>query len=167
MSTAICQPGRVDPAPRAPQRPPVETWWEAHRRIAGYGFDALIDQLETTKPSQDDIPCIMLRELRFRAGTAQGDATLQTQIGLLAKILAAFPDRRVEIGSRLGPGRPMATDPALRAGRVSAVRDGLVRLGVPASRVLVEPDGTFERVSEDARRLGLARTQSMGVCLRE
>ena len=88
----------------------------------------------------------------------------RSELQLVAHALSPFPERRLEIGSRLGPGRPMATDPVLRTERARIIRNELIALGVRPERLVLEQDGTYERVVEDIGR-EVGRFQSIGVCV--
>lgn len=163
------------PPPVAPTPPPqvraaapaettTRTWPPGHR-IAGFGPDALVDLLEDTRRARDDVACVMFRSITFKAGTTLYQPRARAELELLARVLREFPDHRVEVGSRLGPGRPMATDPKLRIDRASLVRQNLIALGVAPSHLLVDTSEAYERVAEDVGRVNGGRVQSMGVCV--
>lgn len=148
----------------APAETTARTWPPGHR-IAGFGPDALVDLLEDTRRARDDVACVMFRSITFKAGTTLYQPRARAELELLAKVLREFPDHRVEVGSRLGPGRPMATDPKLRIDRASLVRQNLIELGVTPARLLVDTGEAYERVAEDVGRVNGGRVQSMGVCV--
>ena len=77
--------------------------WQPSRRVAGFGVDALVDQLEDASRPADDQPCITFARLRFRPATAQPLRGMQNELALVAGILGAFKEARVEIGSRSAP----------------------------------------------------------------
>ena len=135
------------------------------RRIAGFGADALLDQLEETRRAPDDVPCVAFRNLVFKAGTTVFAPRSKTQLELMAKALNTVASHRVEIGSRLGPGRPMASDALLRSERARVIRLGLIGLGVAPDRMLLDPGEAYERVAEDVGRGSAGRAQSIGVCV--
>ena len=135
------------------------------RRVAGFGADALLDQLEEARRAPDDVPCVVFRSLVFKAGTTVFAPRSRAEIEAIAKALSAVPAHRIEIGSRLGPGRPMASDVLLRSERARVVRLGLIGLGVAPDRMLLDPGEAYERVAEDVARASGGRAQSIGVCV--
>ncbi len=155
------------PQPDAVRSPARAALWAPVRRIAGFGHDALVDQLEDTRHSAGDVPCVVMRELTFKAGTPQFHARVNQELATVAKVLALFPERRVEIGSRLGPGRPLPSDAKLRADRAQAVRTALIRLGIAADKLLPEPGDGYDRAADDLTRAGASRVQSIGLCVRD
>ena len=147
-----------------PQAPSTSRWAPV-RRVAGFGIDALADNLDEVRRGSGDVPCVVLQNVAFKAGTAALTPRSRTELELIAKVLNAQSDHRIEIGSRLGPGTPMPTDAKLRADRVRIVRDSLITMGVPPERLLVETSGTYERVTDDVAKLGPGRRQSIGMCV--
>ena len=174
-------PRIVEAAPAKPAPAAVPTWppqvrapapveaaarpWAPGYRIAGFGPDALVDLLGETRRARDDIACVMFRNIVFKAGTTVYQPRARAELELVARVLMENPGQRVELGSRLGPGRPMATDPKLRTDRASLLRDNLIALGVPAARLAIDTGEAYERVAEDVGRINGGRVQSMGVCV--
>jgi hypothetical protein len=125
-----------------------------------------MDLLEDTRRTADDVPCVVFRKVRFLAGNTVLTDGAKAELRTLAKVLAAVPGQRVQIGSRLGPGRPMATDPVLRAERARIVRNELVALGVAPARMTLDQSEIYERLLEEERRAGARPVQSIGLCMR-
>lgn len=170
MPMAVPPPAPAPPAAsRAPSPVPTteasSTRWAPVRRVAGFGIDALADNLDEVRRGSGDVPCVVLPELTFRAGTISMQARTREELELVSKVLNAQTQHRIEIGSRLGPGRPMASDDRLRAERVRLVRESLIALGVAPERLLPESNGTYERVTDDVAKTGVARRQSIGMCV--
>lgn len=105
------------------------------------------------------MPCVVFRSLVFKAGTTVYAPRTRAELMTLASVLKEVPGHRLEIGSRLGPGRPMASDQQLRAERARLVRDSLIALGVMPERLVLEQADTFERVDD------VGRKQSIGLCV--
>ena len=93
-------------------------------------------------------------------------ARTRAQVETVAKVLAAFPSHRVEVGSRLGPGRPMVTDAVLRSERARIIRNEMIALGIAPERLMLEQGDTYERVVDDVTRAGAPHVQSIGLCVR-
>ena len=148
----------------APAEPSVKSW-AAGYRIAGFGPDALVDLLGDARRARDDIACVMFRNVVFKSGTTVYQPRARAELELVAKVLAENPGQRVELGSRLGPGRPMSTDAKLRTDRSGLVRDDLIALGVAPSRLAIDTHEAYERVAEDVARVKGGRVQSIGVCV--
>lgn len=125
-----------------------------------------MDQLEDTRRPPDDIACVVFRELRFLAGNTVMAPRTRTELQTVAEVLAAVPEPRIEIGSQLGPGRPLSTDPMLRAERVRIIRNELVALGIAPSRLMVDQGEAYERLIGIESRAGIAPPQSIGLCVR-
>lgn len=107
----------------------------------------------------------MFRDLTFKAGTTTFGPRALAQIGLIAEALNAVPGHRIEIGSKLGPGRLMASDARLRAGRATRVHDRLVALGIAPGRLMIDRAEAYESVAADVSRAAGSRAQSMGLCV--
>jgi outer membrane protein OmpA-like peptidoglycan-associated protein len=135
------------------------------KRIAGFGADALVDQLEETRRAGDDIACVVFRGLVFKAGSTTFTPRALQELDTVARALLTVPEKRVEIGSRLGPGRPMASDARLRLDRARLVRERLISRGVAPGRLLIDEGEGYERVADDLTRAGGTRVQSMGLCV--
>jgi hypothetical protein len=166
--TVDAAPVRPTPAP-APPRSPVTTEttkvWAPVHRIAGFGANALVEQLANSRRARDDIACVMFRNVVFKAGTTVFQPTARSELEQVAKALNSNLGQRVEVGSRLGPGRPMTSDPKLRIDRAILVRQSLVSLGVAPARLTIDNGEAYERVAEDVGRVNGGRVQSMGVCV--
>lgn len=146
-------------APVAPGR------WAPARRVAGFGPDGLADVLDDVRRSRDDIPCVMMRDVVFRAGSTVLAAGMAPRLALIAEVLSTVKTRRIEIGSKLGPGRPMASDAKLRTDRAAVIRAHLVDLGVAPDRLLIDTGEAYERVAADVSRAEGTRAQSIGLCV--
>ena len=168
----------VPPAARPTPVPPAATQAPASApsratifapvlRVAGFGHDALVDQLEETRRSRGDVACVVMRELVFKAGTAQLVPKTTGELATVAKVLTLFPERRIEIGSRLGPGRPLASDAKLRADRARIIHASLVSMGVPGDKLVLDPGDAYDRAGDDLTRAGASRMQSIGLCVRD
>jgi hypothetical protein len=159
-----------DPQARAPTGQTTRrqfSRWAPQRRIAGFAADDLTRLLADAQKAPDDVPCVAFRDLAFTAGTPKPEQRASRQLALIAKALNGVAGRRIEIGSRLGPGRPMHSDKPLRAERVRVVRDTLIRYGISPDRLLVDHDDAFERVAEDVGRAAGGRVQSIGLCVHD
>ncbi len=168
-ATPVSPPAPPSP-PRAPvaaptSAEPIAKAWAPGHRIAGFGPDALVDLLGETRRARDDVACVMFRNVVFKAGTTVYQPRALAELDLVAKVLIENPGQRVELGSRLGPGRPMATDAKLRTDRSSLVRENLIARGVAPSRLVIDTNEAYERVAEDVGRVNGGRAQSIGVCL--
>lgn len=149
--------------PRAP--PSSSTNWMPARRIAGFGADALVDQLEEKRRPADDLPCVVFDQVKFRASTAQPFNGSAREIALIAETLAAFPSARVEIGSRIGTNRLTQANLNLAVERAAYVRNAIVARGIPSERLIVDTDASYHILIDDLTRIGTARAPSIGVCL--
>jgi outer membrane protein OmpA-like peptidoglycan-associated protein len=107
----------------------------------------------------------MFRNVVFKGGTTVYRPSARADLEQVAKVLNDNPGRRVELGSRLGPGRPMVTDAKLRTDRADVVRNSLISLGVAPARLAIDTGEAYERVAEDVGRINGGRVQSMGVCI--
>lgn len=107
----------------------------------------------------------MFRNVVFKGGTTIYRPGARADLEQIAKVLRDNPGGRVELGSRLGPGRPMATDAKLRTDRAELVRKTLISLGVAPARLAIDTREAYERVAEDVGRVDGGRIQSMGVCI--
>jgi hypothetical protein len=172
----VTSPARSSAAPavRAPAAGPSAAdkalprgRWLAMRRVAGFGVDDLASVLDDGGRSADDIACVMLRKVRFRAGSRSLLASSRAELELVAQVLATVKSGRIEIGSKLGPGRPMASDTALRIDRAAIVRDVLITLGAPAGVMVLDDQEGFERAAADVSRAEGSRAQSMGICVQD
>lgn len=134
-------------------------------RIAGFGPDGLMDQLEAVRRSSDDVACAMFKEVKFRAGMPVLLPRSLNHLDTIAQVLNAVPERRIEIGSKLGPGRPMSTDAKLRTDRANLIRENLIELGVKRERLTIDTGENFERVAWDVSRANGGRVQSIGICV--
>ncbi len=159
--TAVAPSG----APLAASPPPKRGRWEPQRRVAGFGVDDLASVLDDTRRGGDDIACVMLRKVVFKAGSRVLLASARTELELAAQVLATVKSRSIEIGSKLGPGRPMASDAALRIDRATIIRNRLIDLGVPATLLVVDSAEGYERVAADVTRADGSRAQSAGICV--
>ena len=170
-------PRTVELAPVAPLRqapvaevaPPsraVPGRWMPMRRIAGFGADALVDQLEDTHRPADDLPCVAFEQVRFRVGTAQPFNGSVREIALIAESLAAFPSVRVEIGSRIGTNRLTPANQTLAVQRAAYVRNAIMARGIPLERLAVDTAASYHTLIDDLSRIGAARAPSIGVCIR-
>ncbi len=79
-------------------------------------------------------------------------------LAMLAETLTARRDR-VEIGVHTDGGGDVAWKTALTTARAAAVRDALVALGVPASRLVARGHGATRPVASDATRAGRAKNR--------
>lgn len=159
------QPVRPPVAREPAARPAVQPVVDMQRRIAGFGADDFLDQLEETRRARDDAPCVMFRGVQFRAGSTVFAPGARTELDTIARVLREFPARRIEVGSKLGPGRPMASDAALRVDRAMLVRQTLISLGIDGERLTVDTAEAYERVADDVSRARGARVQSIGLCI--
>ncbi len=152
-------------APPAASKPSIRGRWAPQRRVAGIGVDDLASVLDDTRRGGDDIACVMLRKVVFKAGSRVLLPSARTEFELAAQVLATVKSRSIEIGSKLGPGRPMASDAALRIDRATIIRNRLIDLGVPAALLVVDSAEGYERVAADVSRAEGSRAQSMGICV--
>jgi hypothetical protein len=141
------------------------TRWMAQRRVAGYGVDDLASVLDDLSRAPDDTACVMLRKVRFKAGSRTLLPSARAELDLVAQVLSTVRSRRIEIGSKLGPGRPMVSDRALRIDRATIVRNRLIELGVPGALMVVDDDAGYEQAAADVSRAEGSRAQSMGICV--
>lgn len=139
--------------------------WAPVHRIAGFGAVGLAELLADKRRARDDIACVMFRNIVFKGGTTIYRPGARADLEQVAKVLNANPGQRVELGSRLGPGRPMSTDAKLRADRAQLVRNTLISLGVAPARLAIDTREAYESVAEDVGRIDGGRIQSMGICI--
>lgn len=135
------------------------------RRVAGFGHDALIDQLEDATRPRDDLPCVAFDKVQFRAGTARPVGGAPSEIEMLAMVLAAVPGPRVEIGSRIGTVRMTPANRQLAVQRARYVHDELVRRGIPSERLTIDAATAFHELMDDVGRMTARRLASVGVCV--
>lgn len=165
------QPAPSQPSQRAPAPSPAAAAngprrsWEPVRRIAGFGPDSLIDQLEDTRRPADDLPCVAFEGVRFRAGTAQSLRSTQRQIELMATSLDAVPGTRVEIGSRIGTMQMTVANQQLAAQRARFVHDALVRRGIAPERLTMDRSAAYHEMMADVGRVSGSRAPSVGICV--
>ena len=162
-------PRRVDVAPprvmASPQPSPSRTWAPS-RRIAGFGADALVDQLDEPRRAADDVPCVVFEQVQFRAGTAAPMRAAPRELDLIATSLATTSSGRIEIGSRIGTTRMTPANMRLAADRAQFVRNALVSRGVSPERLAVDTRASYhELLGDDLGRMGIKRVPSVGLCV--
>lgn len=152
------------PAARAPAASTAARWAPVHR-LSGFGADGLADALDDVRRAGDDIRCVAFRDVVFKAGSRSLAPKTNGQLALAAEMIGTGAGQRIEIGSKLGPGRPMASDAKLRTDRAVIVRDQLIALGVRPERLMIDVSESYERVAADVSRANGARAQSIGLCV--
>ena len=99
----------------------------------------------------------------FADNSAQLQPQSQDQLNNVAKILTAYPNVNVKIAGYMGAGGNASANKQLATQRASAVRQALIKDGVPANRITSEGQAAQHPIANNATVPGSAQNQRVAI----
>jgi outer membrane protein OmpA-like peptidoglycan-associated protein len=98
-------------------------------------------------------------DLHFETGSATLTRASDTQLGMLASVLKAYPKVTMSVRGHTDDSGDPAANKKLSADRAAAVKQALVARGVPAAQIESEGHGSERPIASNASEEGRARNR--------
>ncbi|HPE62311.1 MAG TPA: OmpA family protein [Thiolinea sp.] len=155
MAASPVQTALVEPATEAPQagqsRSP--SWFEQELHQA-------LDEYRTNSP-------VIFDRVDFRTGSARLQPEAQQQLGITADLLREYPDIDILIRGHTDNTGPDTVNTLLSLMRSDAIRQELLRRGIPDEQVRIEGVGPLEPIASNATEAGRQQNRRVEIIIPE